>query len=62
MHAYEPRETRAMGAGPACDLSIDAGGEHRCQVRHVSPAVDEWQETNGMRTLQPQAAPAPPRP
>jgi hypothetical protein len=55
-------DTTAMGAGPGCDLSIDVGGDHRCEMSHVSPAQPEYELTNSMRTLQPQAAPQPPRP
>ncbi|HEY8049765.1 MAG TPA: hypothetical protein VIE63_11375 [Ramlibacter sp.] len=30
-------DTTAMGAGPACDLRLDVGADHRCAVTHVTP-------------------------
>src|SRR3569832_882454 len=54
-----PRTT-AMGAGPACDLSVDVRGDHRCAVRHVEPAEQEQQLTNSMRSFEAQIAPASP--
>ena len=44
--------THAMGAGRACDLRIDVGGDHRCSVQHVTPPDTQAELTNGMRTLE----------
>ena len=40
--------TTAMGAGPACDLSVDVRGEHRCAVSHVTPVDPLSQMINDM--------------
>ena len=50
-------DTTAMGAGPSCDLRVDIGADHRCAMTHVTPANDEWQLTNGMRTFEAQIQP-----
>jgi hypothetical protein len=42
--------TTAMGAGPACDLRIDIGGDHRCPVQHVSPDQGQQLLSNGTRS------------
>jgi hypothetical protein len=39
--------TQVMGAGPACDLSITVGEDHRCPVQHVSPDQGPQLITNG---------------
>jgi hypothetical protein len=43
-------DTTAMGAGPACDLRIDIGNDHRCPVRRVSPDEGQQLISNGTRT------------
>jgi hypothetical protein len=51
--------TTLMGAGPACDLRIDVGSDHRCAVQHVAPADDVQLLTNGMHAQEVRTAPVP---
>jgi hypothetical protein len=43
-------DTRVMGAGPACDLRIDIGADHRCPVTRVSPDEGVQLISNGTRS------------
>jgi hypothetical protein len=49
--------TQAMGAGPACDLRIDLGPDHRCAVTHVTPPDPQAQLTWEMRQFELQSQP-----
>jgi hypothetical protein len=42
-------ETRAMGAAPACDLSIFIDHSYRCPVQHVAPDQGPQLISNGTR-------------
>jgi hypothetical protein len=57
--AAQRAPTTVMGAAPACDLRIDIGNDHRCAVRHVSPARQQQLITNSTTMQEPRAtAPA----
>jgi hypothetical protein len=47
-------QTQVMGAGPACDLRIDVGADHRCAVQHVTPPDPQDRLTGSMRAFEAQ--------
>jgi hypothetical protein len=49
--------TQAMGAGPACDLRIDVGADHRCAVTHVAPVDQQQLLTNATHAQEAQTTP-----
>lgn len=48
--AAQRTPTAAMGAGPACDLRVDVGTDHRCALQHVSPDDGQQLISNGTHT------------
>lgn len=48
--AAQRMPTTAMGAGPACDLRVDVGADHRCVVQHASPDEGQQLISNGTRS------------
>ena len=57
--ASPANDTTAMGAGPACDLQVDVGADHRCAVTHVTPPDPQAQLTWDMHQFEQQTAPRP---